>query len=424
MKADETTIDVVIPAFNEAESLPLVLAAIPRPPVRRVVVTDNNSTDETAQVAHSGGAEVVFESHPGYGGACLRALRHLRENQPPDVVVFLDADFSDHPEELPRVVAPIVDGTADLVIGSRVLGVREPGALLPQARAGNLVACLLIRLLYRHRYTDLGPFRAVRWEALEALAMPTRFYADAEVMFDVPGSAFIPPPKVTSSVIRLVRRTEKPLDLEDEAGFFKFVRAGFKAPRKQLHNSLARGLIIEVSEASEIIEKADLDNMDIHPQFLREIGGWQKHERALELSELLGESFLRYDGTGDVPSQIHGYLSTNFKELRNLPKDHPGLRAKAKDRWYVADPNKAGDLEKLRERTLLREFEEYRESTQKRLKVFRLEAVRAGFKRAWQERDYETIIAVARKVPENVLHEDPKLLMWYDQSTTRKGESA
>ena len=128
MKADETTIDVVIPAFNEAESLPLVLAAIPRPPVRRVVVTDNNSTDETAQVAHSGGAEVVFESRSGYGGACLRALRYLRENQPPDVVVFLDADFSDHPEELPRVVAPIVDGTADLVIGSRVLYRIESGS--------------------------------------------------------------------------------------------------------------------------------------------------------------------------------------------------------------------------------------------------------------------------------------------------------
>ena len=158
---------------------------------------------------------------------------------------------------------------------------------------------------------------------------------------------------------------------------------------------------------------------DIHPQFLKEIGGWQKHERALELSELLEQNFLRYDGTGEVPSQIHAYLSTNFKELRNQPKDHPGLRAKAKDRWYVPDPNKAGDLEKLRERALLREFDEYRESTQKRLKVFRLEAVRAGFKRAWQDRNYETIIAVARKVPENVLQEDPKLLMWYDQALTR-----
>ena len=137
---------------------------------------------------------------------------------------------------------------------------------------------------------------------------------------------------------------------------------------------------------------------------------------------MLEQNFLRYDGTGEVPSQIHSYLSTNFKELRNLPKDNQLLRAKAKDRWYVPDPNKAGDLEKLRERALLREFEEYRASSQKRLKVFRLEAVRAGFKRAWQERDYATIIAVAGKIPEKILQEDPKLLMWYDQAVTRTGE--
>ncbi len=163
---------------------------------------------------------------------------------------------------------------------------------------------------------------------------------------------------------------------------------------------------------------------DIHPLFIKELGGWQKHEKALELSELLEQNFLRYDGKGEVPNQIHSYLSTNFKELRNLPKDDEGLRAKGKDRWYVPDPNKAGDLEKLRERSLLKEFEDYRTSSQKRLKVFRLEAVRAGFKKAWQERDYATIITVARKVPENVLQEDPKLLMWYDQALTRSGEDA
>jgi len=160
---------------------------------------------------------------------------------------------------------------------------------------------------------------------------------------------------------------------------------------------------------------------ELHPQFLKEIGGWQKYEKPLELSEILGENFLRYDGKGEVPSQIHSYLSTNFKELRNLPKDNEGLRAKGKDRWYVPDPNKASDLEKLRERALMREFEEYRESKQKRLKVFRLEAVRAGFKKAWHERDYATIIAVACKIPENVLQEDQKLLMWYDQAMTRIG---
>ena len=164
---------------------------------------------------------------------------------------------------------------------------------------------------------------------------------------------------------------------------------------------------------------------ELHPQFLKEIGGWQKYEKPLELSQLLDDTFICYDGKGEVPSQIHSYLSTNFKELRNLPKDAPELRTKGKDRWYVPDPNKAGDMEKKREKALLKEFEEYRASSQKRLKVFRLEAVRAGFKKAWQEKSnegYRTIIEVARKIPENVLQEDPKLLMWYDQALTRSGE--
>lgn len=164
-------IDVVIPALNEERSLPLVLADLPRPPVRRVVVADNGSSDATARVAREGGAEVVDATRRGYGSACLAGLDHVRRTGPPDIVVFVDADWSDHPEELPRLVAPILAGEADLVIGSRILGSREPGALLPQARAGNLIACGLIRLLYGHRFTDLGPFRAVRWDALERLGM-------------------------------------------------------------------------------------------------------------------------------------------------------------------------------------------------------------------------------------------------------------
>ncbi|HKV13250.1 MAG TPA: glycosyltransferase family 2 protein [Thermoanaerobaculia bacterium] len=165
------TIDVVIPALNEEASLPLVLADLPRPPVRRVVVADNGSQDGTVRVAREGGAEVVTAARRGYGSACLAGLDHLRQTGPPDVVVFVDADYSDHPGELPRLVAPILAGEADLVIGSRVLGEREPGALLPQARAGNLVACVLIRLFYGHRFTDLGPFRAIRWESLEKIGM-------------------------------------------------------------------------------------------------------------------------------------------------------------------------------------------------------------------------------------------------------------
>ncbi|MGD2115740.1 MAG: glycosyltransferase family 2 protein [Acidobacteriota bacterium] len=167
-------VDVVIPALNEESSLPFVLddlAALPGGAVRRVVVADNGSTDGTARVGREGGAVVVDAPRTGYGSACLAGLAWLRTNDPPQVVVFLDADYSDHPDELPRVTEPILSGRSDLVIGSRVLGEREPGALLPQARAGNLVACLLIRLLYRHRFTDLGPFRAVRWDALERLGM-------------------------------------------------------------------------------------------------------------------------------------------------------------------------------------------------------------------------------------------------------------
>lgn len=169
------SVDVLIPALNEEASLPLVLADLAplraAGTVRRVVVADNGSTDDTAQVALDGGSTVVAARRRGYGSACLAGLDWIRAHQPPDVVVFLDADYSDHPDELPRVVAPILAGDADLVIGSRVLGTRQRGALLPQARAGNLVACLLIRLLYRHRFTDLGPFRAIRWDALERLRM-------------------------------------------------------------------------------------------------------------------------------------------------------------------------------------------------------------------------------------------------------------
>ena len=160
---------------------------------------------------------------------------------------------------------------------------------------------------------------------------------------------------------------------------------------------------------------------ELHPQFMQEIGGWQKFEKPLELKEMLEENFLCYDGTGDVSSQVHSYLSTNFHELRGLAKDSPLLKAKAKDRWYVADPNKSIDLEKLRERSLLKEFQDYVQSTQKRLKVFRLEAVRAGFKRAWAEADYRTIVNVAEKLPAIVLEEDQMLLMWYSNAQTRLG---
>ena len=163
---------VVIPVFNERDSLPLVVGDIPREAVGEIVVVDNGSTDDTRLVASGLPVRLVREGRRGYGSACLAGIAAL-EASPPEVVVFLDGDFSDHPEELPRLTGAIAAG-ADLALGSRVLGSREPGALLPQARFGNALACLLILLLFRHRYTDLGPFRAIRWEALRSLGMEDR----------------------------------------------------------------------------------------------------------------------------------------------------------------------------------------------------------------------------------------------------------
>jgi 16S rRNA G966 N2-methylase RsmD len=163
---------------------------------------------------------------------------------------------------------------------------------------------------------------------------------------------------------------------------------------------------------------------EMHPQFMREIGGWEKHEEPVELRELLEWNFGYYDGQGEVPSQIHRYLSTNYHDLRNLPKDAPALRAKAKDRYYVLDPTKEADVQKSREKAMLREFLEYRDSKQKKLKVFRLEVVRAGFRSAWQQNDYNAILDVAGKIPEDVLQEDPMLLMWYTNSLMRAGRAS
>ena len=195
---------------------------------------------------------------------------------------------------------------------------------------------------------------------------------------------------------------------------------------------IACGQIVQASlfvsdEASSIqwlgqlLGKRPQSYQDLYPRFIQETQrAWNKNEFSLELSTLLEQNFLRYVGKGPVPVQIHGYLSANWKELRKLPKDNPTLVAKARDRWYIPDPNKAGDLEKLREKALLKEFEEYK-AVKRKLKVFRLEAVRAGFTKAWQDRDYAVIVGVANKIPNNDLEEDPKLLMWYDQAVTRMG---
>ena len=152
--------------------------------------------------------------------------------------------------------------------------------------------------------------------------------------------------------------------------------------------------------------------------------GWKKHESKPELAALLENNFLRYEGVGDVPSQIHSYLSHSYREMRGLEKGDPQLKAKAQDRWYVPDPNKAQDLEKKRERALLKEFEAYQASSGRKLKEFRLEVLRTGFRAAWAAKDYKAIIAIAQRIPEEALQEDEKLLLWYDQAMTRAEANA
>jgi glycosyltransferase involved in cell wall biosynthesis len=170
------SVAVVIPALNEETSLPRVLADLPVEWIGDVVVVDNGSADGTAEVARAAGAIVVTEPRRGYGAACLRGLAELAERPggPPDIVVFLDADYSDYPENLPDLVRPILYDGYDLVLSSRLAGQREEGAMPPQSVWGNRLACSLMWLLFGARYTDLGPFRAVRWHALQRLGMCDR----------------------------------------------------------------------------------------------------------------------------------------------------------------------------------------------------------------------------------------------------------
>jgi glycosyltransferase involved in cell wall biosynthesis len=164
---------VIIPALNEEDAIGRVLGDIPDL-AHQIIVVDNGSDDDTATRAAAAGAHVVHEPRRGYGQACLAGIAAMPQDT--EIVVFLDGDYSDFPEEMDRVVEPLRLGVADLVIGSRVLGEREPGALLPQARFGNALATFLIHRLYGVRYTDLGPFRAIRREALEHINMVDQTY--------------------------------------------------------------------------------------------------------------------------------------------------------------------------------------------------------------------------------------------------------
>lgn len=171
------TIDVIIPAFNEENSIGEVLRDIPSDLVREVVVVNNNSNDATPENARAGGATVLDEPRQGYGFACLKGIAYLEaKDQQPDIVVFLDADYSDYPEEMYDLVKPITDDEHDMVIGSRAIGQREGGSMTPQQVFGNWLATFLIRLFYRVRYTDLGPFRSIRFDRLLEIDMKDQTY--------------------------------------------------------------------------------------------------------------------------------------------------------------------------------------------------------------------------------------------------------
>lgn len=167
-----TPVLVIIPAFNEERSIGKVVADVPRHLVREIVVVDNGSADNTSGAARDAGATVIKEDRRGYGSACLRGIEYaLSLEDRPDVIVFLDGDYSDYPDEMDRLLKPLEDGMYDLVIGSRKLGNQERGAMLPQQVFGNWLATTLIRLLYDVKFTDLGPFRAIRFEKLLELEM-------------------------------------------------------------------------------------------------------------------------------------------------------------------------------------------------------------------------------------------------------------
>lgn len=169
-QTQQPIIDVLIPAQNEEDALGALLAEIDHAPLRRILVVDNVSTDDTARVAREAGCEVVYCATPGYGSACLEGLAHMRKD-PPEVVIFLDGDRSDYPSHMPELYEPILANQADMVLGSRRLGKAEKGSLTITQQFGNWLATTLMRIFWGARYTDLGPFRAVRWSDLESLHM-------------------------------------------------------------------------------------------------------------------------------------------------------------------------------------------------------------------------------------------------------------
>ncbi len=172
----QSNIKVIIPAYNEEDSIKHVIAEIPKL-VSEIIVVNNNSTDNTATVAQEAGATVLLETNKGYGNACLKGLNYITNQiEKPDIIVFLDGDYSDYPEELTKIIAPIIDDDIDFVIGSRDKELREDGSMTFPQIFGNWLATNLMRLFFRAKFTDLGPFRAIKYEKLIALEMKDKTY--------------------------------------------------------------------------------------------------------------------------------------------------------------------------------------------------------------------------------------------------------
>jgi len=171
-----TDIKVIIPAFNEANSIAHVINELPKT-VSEVIVVNNNSTDDTVKNAEAAGATVLTETRKGYGYACLKGLDYVANlSKQPDIIVFIDGDYSDYPEELDKIVAPILEKNIDFVVGARTKALREEGSMTPQQVFGNWLATFLMHLFFGAKFTDLGPFRAIKYEKLKELNMEDKTY--------------------------------------------------------------------------------------------------------------------------------------------------------------------------------------------------------------------------------------------------------
>lgn len=274
--------------------------------------------------------------------------------------------------------------------------------------------------------THLGYLPIIKLDGDELIRVPER---DPRILFDQVVAYFV---RNMRDVPVSSREFQKGLQerFSERDGMVFLSEQVAQYDKVRMTSTQLRQLTIFVDDEASAIEwlrqllnDKPQSRQDIHPKFTQTLSSLRKGEQVIELDILLEQNFLKYDGQGDVPPQINNYLTKNWHELRDVERNSHELQKKAKERWYVPNPDREEDLQKLRERSLLKQFEEYKKFTGKKIKLLRLEAIRAGFKKAWQDKDYATIIQVAEKIPEILLQEDQKLLMWYDQAQTRYSDS-